>query len=101
MSARYSPIYISLAPIERVLRPAVVSARSDSLHAPTASCDRNMQAAALGSCGNKMTIVMYSSIQEALYQLHYIYAHGEIMSAHGVLTSVQIMDHGMENKWSI
>ena len=48
-----------------------------------------------------MTIVMYSSIQEALYQPHYIYAHGEIMSAHGVLTSVQIMDHGMENKWSI
>ena len=60
----------------------------------------NMRAAALGSCGNEMTIVMYSSVQEALYQPHYIYAHGEIMSAHGVLTSVQIMDHGMENKWS-
>ena len=47
-----------------------------------------------------MTIVMYSSVQEALHQPHYIYAHGEIMSAHGVFTSIQIMDHGTENKWS-
>ena len=54
-----------------------------------------------GSCGNEMTIVMYSSVQETLYQPHYIYAHGKIMSAHGVLASIQTMDHGMENKWTI
>ena len=48
-----------------------------------------------------MTIVMYSSVQETLYQPHYIYAHGKIMSAHGVLASIQTMDHGMENKWTI